>query len=241
MPDSPEARWRIDAVVQARTGSSRLPGKVLREIDGRPMLQLLLERLWLCRSIDRVAVVTSAEPADDPIQRFCEHLEVPCLRGPLADVAARYRAALDVFGLDAFVRVTGDSPLLDPALVDRAVALFREGGADVVTNVWPRSFPRGQSVEVVDAGAFRRAYAAMHRPEQREHVTRLFYETPDQWRIRNFAAPDPHADVQLSVDTPDDFALLEAIVARMDQPQWTYGLTEVLELRAAVVAPPVAR
>src|SRR6185312_7877584 len=103
-------------------------------------------------------------------------------------------------GFDALVRVNGDSPLLDPALVAEGVALFRAGGADLVTNVRPRSFPKGQSVEVIAVAALAAAMAETRDPADREHVTPFLYAHPERFRIRNFAAPRPRPDLQLSVD-----------------------------------------
>ena len=122
--------------------SRRLPGKVLRPLAGQPTLQYLLERLARCEQVDRVIVATSTESSDDPVAAFCESAGTLVHRGPLEHVAARFGETVERFGLDAFVRVTADSPLLDQRLVDRGVALYRDGEFDVVTNVFPRArFP----------------------------------------------------------------------------------------------------
>ena len=161
--------------------SRRLPGKVLRPLAGKPALQYLLERLSHCDEVDRVIVATSGEASDDPVAAFCAAAGALVHRGPLEDVAARFGEVAERFELDAFVRVTADSPLLDQALVDRGAALYREGDFDVVTNVYPRStFPSGQSLEVVRAEAFRRALAGMDDPYEHEHVTPYFYRHPER-------------------------------------------------------------
>ncbi|HET7568269.1 MAG TPA: NTP transferase domain-containing protein [Gaiellaceae bacterium] len=195
----------VAAVVQARMSSQRLPGKVLAPLAGRPALAWLLERL----AGFEVVVATSGEPSDDPVAAFCAERGVECFRGPLADVAARFAGAVERYGLDAFVRVNGDSPLLDPALVARGIELFRATEPDLATNVFPRSFPPGQSVEVVRAETFLAA-----RPEfderDREHVTTFFYARPERFRIENFAAAAPYEGPSHALDTAEDLARLEA-------------------------------
>ena len=118
----------VGAVVHARMGSSRLPGKVLADLGGRPALAWLVERMERAAEVDVVVVATSVEAADDPVAAFCSERGVKLHRGPLEDLAARVLGAAEAFGFDAVVRVNGDSPLLDQRLVDRGVALLREIG-----------------------------------------------------------------------------------------------------------------
>jgi spore coat polysaccharide biosynthesis protein SpsF len=211
--------------------STRLPGKVLRELGGnKTTLQYLVERLERCQSVDEVIIATSKEPTDDPLVEACEKLGVKCLRGPLLDVAGRYREVVDHFGLDAFVRVTGDSPLLDQRLVDRGVELFKDGEWDVVTNVFPSTFPSGQSLEVVAANAFRVALDKMSEPDEFEHVTRWFYKHSDEVRILNFTQERDEGYMDVSLDTEEDAELIAAIFARMDRPHWDYTAAEVADL-----------
>jgi spore coat polysaccharide biosynthesis protein SpsF len=226
----------IGVVAQARMTSARLPGKVLRPLDGRrPCLQFVVERLQRCERAGLVAVATSDHPTDDPVASLCERLGVAVHRGPLDDVAGRYLGAVDRFGLDAFVRVSADSPLIDQGLVDRGIALFEEGGTDVVTNVFPRTFPSGQSLEVVDGEAFRGAYRDMTEPTHFEHVTAFIYRDPERFRIRNFESGRDEAAIHLALDTEEDARLIEAIVARMDRPHWEYDHEAVMELYRAEV------
>ena len=231
------ARPLIAAVVQARMSSRRLPGKVLRPLAGKPALQCLLERLERCEQVDRVIVATSTEPSDEPVAAFCESAGATFHRGPLEHVAARFGEVVERFGLDAFVRVTADSPLLDQALVDRGAALYRKGGFDIVTNVYPRStFPSGQSLEVVRAQAFRSALAHMDDPYEREHVTPYFYRRPEVFRIHNLVAEQDDSGLDVSLDTDDDARLIEAVLERMDRPHWTYSSDEVTALAREVIA-----
>jgi spore coat polysaccharide biosynthesis protein SpsF (cytidylyltransferase family) len=221
----------IGAVVQARTGSTRLPGKVLRSLRGQPLLVYVLERLERARRLDALVVATSTAAVDDAVAELCAAHGVACFRGPLDDVAARFVGAAAAHGLDAIVRVSGDSPLLDQALVDRGVELYGDD-VDLVTNVSPRTFPPGQSVEVVRTEALRAACAEMAEAEDREHVTRHLYAHPGRFRIRSFAAARDYGGLRLVVDTGEDFERVEAILGRMTRPHWDYGLDEVVELAA---------
>ncbi len=183
-------------------------------------------------------VLAPSDATDDyAVADLGKHLGVRVERGSLDDVVSRFLGAAQRCGVASFVRVSGDSPLLDPALVDRAVDLFEEQPVDLVTNVFPRSFPKGQSVEVVAVEALERAAAASTDPADREHVTRHLYRHSDRFRIRNFAHDRNEGDMQLSVDTGDDFELFSAMVAQMTRPHWDYGVNELIELRRAMTSP----
>jgi spore coat polysaccharide biosynthesis protein SpsF len=220
----------VGAVVQARMGSTRLPGKVLGELGGRAALSWLLERLGRASELNAVVVATSEQAADDPVAELCARLGSPVHRGPLADVAARVLGAAEAHALDALVRVNGDSPLLDQRLVDRGVVLLRESGADLVSNVQPRSFPPGQSVEVLRTAALRLAVARMEQPGDREHVTPWLYRHPGEVRIVRFAQDPPVTEPSLTLDEPADRVRLEGILARMERPHWEYRWDEIVAL-----------
>ena len=211
--------------------SERLPGKVLRPLGDDCVLGLLLSRLARAETLESVVLVTSSERSDDPLVAFCRERDTPVERGPHGDVAARFAGAAQRLGAGAFVRVSGDSPLLDPALVDRAVTLFGED-CDVVTNTRPRTFPPGQSVEVVRAEALQRAHARMS-PEDREHVTPRLYAPDEGLRIRTFTAERDYGALRLTVDTAADLERMRALLTRMDRPPDDYGLDDVAELAAA--------
>lgn len=222
--------------IQARASSVRLPGKVLRQVQGKPLLQYLIERLQHAQRAYALVLATSDAPDDDPVAWLGGDLGIRVERGPLDDVLGRFLGAARRCGVPYFVRVSGDSPLLDPALVDRGVDLFREVPADLVTNVFPRSYPKGQSVEVVAVEALDRVAAASTDPEDREHVTRYLYRHPDRFRIRNFARTQNSGEMQLSVDTAEDFDRFGAMVARMTRPHWEYGVEELIELHRTMDA-----
>lgn len=204
---------RLVAVIAARLSSRRLPGKVLRSLHGRPLLAHIIDRLRSVERIDAIIIATSVEPADDPVAVFAESVGVICWRGSLADVLGRIRDASSAQQADAIVRISGDSPLIDPQLIRTAIDLFGDGGADIVTNVFPRSFPRGQSVEVLSKVALERLFLEASDADDREHVTKYAYVHPEGYILRNFSANDPRPELQLSVDTPADLQRVSALMA----------------------------
>jgi spore coat polysaccharide biosynthesis protein SpsF len=221
---------KIGAIIQARMGSQRFPGKVLHSVAGKPMLKYLLERLDHCTSLDAMVVATSSDEHDTPLESFCHECGVNCFRGDLHNVALRFQQVVDAYHFDAFVRINGDSPLLDQRLVDRAVKLFREAKADIVTNVLHRTFPRGQSVEVLGAEAYRRGQELMCEPEDFEHVTGAFYKNPQRFRIVEFRSESPRGALHLAVDTPEQMSRFAAMVALMERPHWQYDLEGIVRL-----------
>jgi spore coat polysaccharide biosynthesis protein SpsF (cytidylyltransferase family) len=217
-------------IVQARMSSNRLPGKVLRLVEGKTLLAYLLESLKQCNSLGQIVVATSLEASDDPIAAACRGIGVLCFRGPLENVAERFRMLLDVCPCDRFVRANGDSPLLDHRLVDQGVGLFQSGNYDLVTNTQPRTFPRGQSVEVVRTDVFQEACRRMTEPEDKEHVTRFFYRHASEFRIHNFESGRDFGGLHMAVDEQRDFEAFEAAVRRMNKPHWKYALDELAGL-----------
>jgi spore coat polysaccharide biosynthesis protein SpsF len=228
--DETLSAMRIAVVVQARMGSSRFPRKVLEPILGKPLLLYLVESLRHCRTVDAVVVATSTDAADDALAEFCATQGLQCIRGPLCNVAERFLRCMDAFPCEAVVRVNGDSPLLDHRLVDQGVSLFRQGGYDVVTNVCPRSFPKGQSVEVLSVATYRSVFPLMRDPADLEHVTRYFYGNRGCCRLYNFSFEPPCSDLQMSVDTPQDLARVAALLGRMSRPHWQYRVEEMVAL-----------
>lgn len=175
----------------------------------------VVDRVRCAHAIDGFSVVTSLDPSDDSLAEACRRESVSVERGELDHVARRLWEVAERHGLEALVRVSGDSPFLDPGLIDEAVRAYRDGDWDVVTNVFPRSFPRGQSVEVVRTAALGIAVQRMGAPGDAEHVTRFFYSHPKDFRIRNLVSSDPAPGLSLCVDTPEDLIRAEWIAARL--------------------------
>jgi len=221
-------KMKIGAIVQARMSSQRLPNKVLHEVAGKPVLQYLLERLTYCDHLDEIIVATSVEDSDQPIADFCHRNNVKYYRGPLSDVAGRFDKVLDKYKFDAFVRVNGDSPLLDQRLIEQGISLFLDGDYDLVTNIMPRTFPKGQSVEVLRTKTFKRTYRRMREKEDLEHVTRYYYQHIEEFHIKNFTLKENLNYIGLSVDTPEDLDNFVMILSNMKKPHWEYSLDDIL-------------
>jgi spore coat polysaccharide biosynthesis protein SpsF len=214
---------RIVAVIQARMASQRLPGKILMQLVDRPMLDYLAEGLRHARGLDGVIVATSTDVSDDATAKFARERGLRCHRGSLDDVARRLLNAAEEAHADAIVRVNGDSPLLDPALISEGLDLFRAKSADIATNVRPRTYPKGQSVEVIAVAALRWAAERMTGAAEREHVTPYIYAHPESFSIASFVTDPPRAEAQLSVDDAGDFVRCAAILAALPGPPWECG------------------
>ena len=197
------------AIIQARLSSQRLPGKVLKEIQGRPLLDYVYQRVSQSRLLQNIVVATSDHSSDEPIFEYCLKQGMECYRGPLEDVAGRFSGALLNYDAPSFLRISADSPMMDPEIIDTAIRHFQTGCYDLVTNVFPRTFPKGQSVEIVGAELFNAAYEKMISTEDKEHVTRVFYQNAGQYRILNFTSEQNLSHLNLCIDTQEDFDRFE--------------------------------
>ncbi len=201
-------------IIQARSGSTRLPGKVLAEVAGRPMLGFMLDRLRDRLEGAQLVVATSDLDRDDAVADVADDAGVAVVRGPEADVLERFRLALEAHPAEAVVRLTADCPLIDPAVVDEVVAAWREGGAAYVSNVIePRTYPVGMDAEVVDAAALLVADAEASEAHDREHVTPFVRSRPERFAQRAVRLAEPRPDVRLTLDTPEDLEVLRDVVA----------------------------
>jgi spore coat polysaccharide biosynthesis protein SpsF len=210
------------AVVQARMGSTRLPGKVLMDLGGRPALALQLQRLAPLRAaakVDELVIATSDLPADDPVDDLGQRLGVPVVRGSERDVLGRFVVARERFPAETVVRLTGDCPLSDPALVVAGLERHRATAADYTSNTLVRTHPDGLDVEVVQATALAEAAAEAAPGPEREHVTPFVYRRPERYRLAAFRAPRPLGDERWTLDTADDLSMLRAVVAQLDDPR----------------------
>ncbi|HEU0258045.1 MAG TPA: glycosyltransferase family protein [Burkholderiales bacterium] len=204
-------------VVQARMGSSRLPGKVLKDIAGRPMLSYQMERLRRVKRAERIVVATTDQPADDAVERFCQKEKIACVRGSEHDVLARYHLAIERFPADVVVRITADCPLIDPAIVDEAIAAYEP---DYVSNMLETTYPYGMAVEVFSAQALREAHREAKDPAEREHVTPFIYRHPERYRLRSLTMAPNLSHHRWTVDTPEDFELVSRLLKTL-KPHFT--------------------
>lgn len=221
------------AIIQARMGSERLPGKVLLEICGQPMLRRVVDRVALARGIDQVVVATSTEARDGEIEKFCRDSGIACFRGHPSDVLDRYYRAASAFGADHVVRITSDCPLIDPGLIGTIVEAYtaRQPQIQYASNVIvPRRFPRGLDTEIFSAAALEQAWRETEAPVFREHVTTYFYHHPERFRLHGIHQVEDDSHHRWTVDTPDDLRLIREIFAAL--PPGTPSWRDVLALVA---------
>ncbi|MDX1436971.1 MAG: glycosyltransferase family protein, partial [Anaerolineales bacterium] len=199
--------------------SRRLPGKVLKDIAGKPMLAWVIERAGLAERVDQVVLATSTNPDDDPVAQFCEQRNYTCCRGSLDDVLDRLYRAARQYEADTVVRLTADCPLIDPGLIDETVAAFMESQVDFAANrlppPWKRTYPIGLDTEVCSIEALERAWQEADQPYQREHVMPYLYEEPGRFTIKVIHHEPDYGRYRWTVDTHEDLDLVRRIFAEL--------------------------
>ena len=206
-------------------GSTRLPGKVLKPVLGRPLLAYHLDRLKRANSLAQIVVATTERDEDDAIVTLCGELGVPVFRGPEQDVLARYAGCAAAFDAAVVVRVTSDCPLIEPALVDEAVGAYLEAEEPPDWLGLDRAcYPRGLDVEVVSRGALDRAAAEATDPAEREHVTLYLYRRPDQFACRTYGDGTARPHYRWCVDEAADLDLITRLIEHLvpERPEFTW-------------------
>lgn len=223
----------VVAIVQARMGSSRLPGKVLADIAGRPMLAHVLRRAARIDGVDQCMVATTWGDEDQPVANLCADLRVACYRGHPTDVLDRYYQAAREAGADVIVRLTGDCPLLDPDVSQRTLSAFLESEPplDFAANRLPdhRTYPIGLDTEVCTFEALATAHDEATAPHQREHVMPYFYENPERFNLRLIDHERDLGNLRWTVDTPEDLEFVRAVYRAL-APEMDFGMADVVAL-----------
>lgn len=242
------AKAKTVAIIQARMGSSRLPGKVLLDLAGRPVLDRVIARLRRARLIDALMVATTADSSDDPLALHCMEEGIACSRGSVLDVLDRYRQAAAASGAEVIVRVTADCPMIDPEEVDRVIAAFHQSGCDFAANRLPppfeRSTPIGMDTEVCSRAALERAWQEAQEAFEREHVMPYLYTVPGHFKVQVLDMQPSLGHLRFTVDTPqdlemarlvyayfggrDDFSLQELLAANEAHPEWQAMVSTVV-------------
>jgi glutamate-1-semialdehyde 2,1-aminomutase len=217
----------IGIIIQARMGSTRLPGKVLLPLRGRPLLEFLIERLKEVRRASRVVVATSLDPRNDPIRALSERLMAPIYSGSEDDVLDRFYRAATENRLDIIVRVTGDCPLTDPDMVDQMIEKFRAGPFDYLNNIDPPTYPNGLDLEVFSFPALERAWTEARAPHHREHVTAYIRE---EWqaagfRIGHVSDTQDHSSDRLTIDYEEDYQAIQRLLEHLPE---RFRLSDIL-------------
>ncbi|MBI4331621.1 MAG: glycosyltransferase family protein [Chloroflexi bacterium] len=204
----------VGAIVQARMGSTRLPGKVLLPVCGRPILWHILERIRRCPSLDVIVTATSVNQADDGIARFRLEYGYECFRGSENDVLDRYYQAAVKHRMDVVVRFTGDNPLVDPAVSEKIIRHYLDNRErlDFASNLHPPSYPDGLETEVVSFQALETAWREAREPFQREHVFPFIWDQPQRFRVGNVAQErDLWMTERWTLDYPEDYEFVRAV------------------------------
>lgn len=221
---------KLVAIVQARMGSTRLPNKVMKTIEGRPMIGLLLERLSRARKIDAIVIATSDDARNDPLENYVSDLGFAVFRGNENDVLDRYYRAAEAAGATDVMRITGDCPFVDPALVDECAEAYLAGSCDYLSNVAPPTYADGLDIEVFSFAALQRAWHEATAAPEREHVTPYIRES-GRFSTANKAAANDFSDRRWTVDTPEDFAVVSAVFQYF-HPRTDFSAADILELEA---------
>jgi spore coat polysaccharide biosynthesis protein SpsF len=230
-----DALYRVVTVIQARTGSARLPGKVLLPLLGRPLLARMVERVQAARLAGTIVVATSAEAADDAIESLCRAEGWLCFRGHPTDLLDRHYRVARQLCAQAVVKIPSDCPLIDPAVIDRVLGVFLERypDYDYVSNLHPASYPDGQDVEVMTMEALEKAWAIARRGMEREHTTPFLWENPDQFHLANViweTGLDLSMTHRWTLDYEEDYAFIGAVYEALFPTNPRFGLSDILRL-----------
>lgn len=199
----------VRAIIQARMSSVRFPGKVLAPISGKPLVDHVLERVQRAVAAEKIVVATSDQPSDDPLAAHVAARGIAVFRGPLEDVFQRFRLCVQEFPCDWFFRICADSPIYNEQLL-RSFLMHTRANVDLVTNVFPRTFPKGHSVELLRTESFVLLDSGKFDANEKEHVTKFYYNHPDRFTIVNVESGNPDlSSLNYCIDTLEDLRRLE--------------------------------
>lgn len=222
---------KVVAIVQARMGSSRLPGKVLKKVLNKSLLDYQMERIKRTKLIDEIVIATTLNPIDDVLVQFCESRSIPYYRGSEQDVLSRYYEAAILFDADVIVRLTADNPLIDPEIIDRTVAEFlSDNTLDYASNTIERTYPRGMDTEVFSFALLEKLNTVATSPSNREHVTSYISEHPTLFRIKQVKDDKNESRFRLTVDTPKDFLIISQITEILYKKCPYFSYDDILSL-----------
>ena len=223
---------KILAIIQARMGSTRLPGKIMKEVNGKPLLLYQLERVKKSKLIDKIVIATTTTKKDDLIINFCEQYNVDCYRGSEEDVLARYYEASQQFGGEVIVRLTSDCPIIDPSIIDKTIKYYIDNLPyyDYVSNTIERTYPRGMDVEVFSIKALRKAFLESKLKADREHVTAYMYSNAYKFNIGSVSNNLDLSKHRWTVDTIEDFKLIETILHNLNIENRMFKMEDVINL-----------
>ena len=224
---------RIVTVVQARLGSSRLPGKVMMDIMGKPLLLRMIKRVQRARLAGTIVIATTTEPADDVIEQLCAQNGLNCYRGSKDDLLDRHYQAALPFTPDAVVKIPSDCPLIDPAVIDKVLQYYIDTNFDFVSNLHPATYPDGNDVEVIRWSAMVKARNEATRTLEREHTTPYIWENPDLFTIGNViweSGLDYSMSDRWTIDYPEDFEFIKTVYEHLYPVNPDFNLEDIVHL-----------
>lgn len=229
---SNKQKKRVVIILQARMGATRLPGKPLKTVFGRPLLSYQIERLRRVQLADEIIIATTTESQDDQIVQFCKDENIAYFRGSPLDVLNRYLQAAKSAKADVIVRVTGDCPLIDPEVTDNVIQFYMDHQPkyDYVSNSLERTYPRGLDTEIFSMALLEEAAAKAKLPSEREHVTVYFYTHPERFSLKNVGNPVDLSKYRWTVDTTEDFELVEKILGELHPVNPDFRMNDILDL-----------
>ena len=220
----------INIILQARTSSTRLPNKVMKNILGKPMLEHQLLRLKQLKSVDNIIVATSDRGSDDAIEELCHKINVHCFRGSLDNVLERYYNAYLQYPSEHIIRVTGDCPVIDINIIDKVIKLHMSTGADYSSNCSPATLPDGLDIEIFTANALVKSWQQATKPSELEHVTPFIRSHPELFTCKNYYHPTDYSHLRWTVDEPEDFELIQQIFENLYPHNAFFDLEDIVDL-----------
>ncbi|MGL1934859.1 MAG: glycosyltransferase family protein [Fibrobacterales bacterium] len=218
------------AVLQARTSSRRLPGKVLKKILGKPMILHQIERIQRSENIDHLVVATSEDMSDDALEQMCQMVGVDCFRGSLDDVLDRFYQCASVYNPLHVVRLTGDCPLIDPEIIDKLIAYYQGAGLDYASNAIEPTYPDGLDVEVFSYSTLTTMWRQAQLQLEREHVTQYVYNNRACFKIGDIKHSIDYSSMRWTVDEPEDFVFVSKIFQALYKGNEEFGFSDILKL-----------
>ena len=224
---------KIVTVIQARSGSSRLPGKVMMEILGRPLLLRMIERVQRAKLVGTIVIATTTEAGDDIIEKLCETEGLLCYRGSRDDLLDRHYQAGKLYGADAVVKIPSDCPLIDPKVIDKVLKYYLDNDFDFVSNLHPATYPDGNDVEVMSWSSIEKAWREATLTLEREHTTPYIWENPNLFKIGNVAwetGLDYSMTDRWTIDYPEDFTFIKTIYEQLYPVNPAFDLEDIIHL-----------
>lgn len=222
----------IAVIIQARMGSTRLPGKIMKEIQGKKILWHVVERVKRSKLINQITIATTDDPADNEIEDFCKENKIDCFRGDEENVLDRYYQAAKQNNAEMIVRVTSDCPLVDPGILDKLIHLFLNGNYDYVSNNMPPTYPHGLDAEVFSFSSLEKAWRESKLKEEREHVTPYIRKNPKKFKIGNLSNSKDLSKLRWTLDFKEDFELITKIYSLLGDKAKTHNFNwlDILQL-----------